>query len=73
MNKTTDDFEPDDEVIYIPGHAFGDRTHRDCKRGRVSSVNHVVVFVRFDEHVAKFGWNGATSQGCNPNDLEKIG
>lgn len=65
------DFKPGDEVIYIPGHAHGDRAHSDSRWGRVSSVNNHCVFVRFNETVAKLGWEGTTSQGCNPEDLEK--
>ncbi len=65
------DFKPEDRVIYIPGHAFGNRTHPDCERGSVSSVNDHCVFVKFDKQVVKLGWQGTTSQGCSPLDLEK--
>lgn len=65
------DFQPNEEVIYIPNHAYGDRTHPDCEWGRVSSVNHKYVFVKFNKTVAKLGWEGTTSQGCDPTDLEK--
>lgn len=40
--------------------------------GTVSSVNDRYVFVRFDKHVQKFGWDGATSQSCDPNDLRNL-
>ena len=56
-------------VIYIPGHAFGDKNHPDCEHGAVSSSNDKVVFVKFDRQLNKFGWNGTTSQACNPEDL----
>lgn len=59
-------------VRYIPGHARGDFDHEDCEDGAVSSQNGYSVFVRFDKQVAKFGWDGATSQGCNPTDLVKL-
>lgn len=56
-------------VAYIPTHARGAFNHPDVEFGRVSSVNHKYAFVRFDKHVAKFGWDGATSQACDPGDL----
>lgn len=55
-----------DRVIYIPYHAYGDRTHPDCERGRISSFNSKgEPFVRFDKQVTRLGWDGATSQACN--------
>lgn len=66
-----EDFKRGDRVQYVPIHAFGDRTHPDCRRGTVSSVNHHCVFVRYDEQVARLGWDGTTSQGTLPGDLEK--
>ena len=65
-------FEPGDAVRYIPGHAHGDRGHPDCEDGRVSSENGYSVFVRFNKTVEKLGWDGTTSQGCDPRDLVKI-
>jgi len=63
-------FTPGDRVIYVPMHAHGNRTHADCERGKVSSVNDAgTVFVRFDRSVARLGWDGATSQGCYPDTL----
>lgn len=56
-------------VAYVPTHADGDLNHPDVERGAVSSTNHKYVFVKFDKHVAKFGWDGATSQACDPSDL----
>lgn len=69
--KTVDDFEPGDRVLYVPNHAHGDRSHKDCEAGTVSSKNSINVFVRFDESVRKFGWDEATSQACRPGNLEK--
>lgn len=66
------DFKPQERVRFIPNHAFGDRSHKDCEFGTVSSVNDKYVFVRFDQHVAKFGWDGATSQACATDNLEKL-
>lgn len=59
-------------VRYIPRHAHGNRAHRDVEYGVVSSTNHLYAFVRFDRQVAKFGWGGATSQSCDPGDLEAV-
>ena len=56
-------------VIYIPGHANGNRRHPDCEHGRVSSVNDKYVFVRFDEQVRVLGWDQATGKACDPADL----
>jgi hypothetical protein len=67
------DFQPGQRVRYVPGIAQGDSSHPDCEDGAVSSANAVSVFVRFDKQVAKLGWDGTTSQSCNPNDLIKIG
>lgn len=68
--SSTEDFEPGDMVVYIPEHAEGDITHSDCEFGEISSKNHKFVFVKFDQYVKKFGWDGATSQACNPSDLK---
>lgn len=65
------DFNPGDRVVYVPMHAAGNISHPDCERGAVSSTNARVVFVRFDKHVKKFGWAGATSQACDPCDLRR--
>lgn len=64
-------FSPGDRVIYIPMHAHGDRGHPDCERGCVSSVSTsgLHVFVRFNAHVARLGWDGATSQSCDVDSL----
>lgn len=66
-----EDFEPGDEVLYIPEHAKGDREHPDCRWGRVSSSNSSFIFVKFNEQVKNLGWEGTTSQGCLPEQLEK--
>ena len=66
------DFMSKMRVIYIPGHAFNDISHPDCEYGTVSSINDKFVFVKFDEQLNKFGWNGTTSQACDPNDLIKV-
>ena len=37
--------------------------------GTISSRSDKCIFVRFDDQVAKLGWDGATSQACRPEDL----
>lgn len=59
------DFKAGQRVDYV--HFDG-----TAERGTVSSVNAKYVFVRFDKHTAKFGWDGATSQSCDPNDLHTV-
>ena len=56
-------------VVYVPHHANGGRSHKDCEHGRVSSVNDKYVFVRFDEQVRVLGWDQATGKACDPADL----
>ena len=63
------EFKIGQRVRYIPGHAHGDRGHPDCEDGRVSSLGPDNVRVRFDKHVARHGWDGATAQACCPDDL----
>jgi hypothetical protein len=64
---------PKRRVIYIPGHAYGDRNHPDCERGAVSSHNDKNIFVKFDKQVQLLGWDQTTSQACTPADLQVIG
>lgn len=66
-----EEFKEGDRVVYVPGHAFGDRTHKDSEWGTVSSINSKFVFVRFDKAISRLGWDGATSKSCRPEDLEK--
>ena len=51
-----------DRVVYVPGHAKGDRSHPDCQRGTVAGISSAAVFVRF-------GQEGTTAQACSPSDL----
>lgn len=60
---------PGDRVRYVPGHAEGNATHPDCEDGTVSSIGQTCVRVRFDKHVERFGWDGATALACTPDDL----
>jgi hypothetical protein len=56
-------------VAYVPRHAEGDMEHPDVEQGVVSSVNSKYVFVKFDKHLTRLGWDGTTSQACDPDDL----
>lgn len=59
-----EDIKEDMSVLYIPGHAHGDRTHPDCERGIVSSKNAVNVFVRYYHNgVLREAWS------TSPEDL----
>jgi hypothetical protein len=61
--KTVDDFSIGQEVLYVPRHAGNDTGHPDCEHGRVSGINDVYVFVKFDP-AATYG------QACDPRDLQ---
>lgn len=63
------DLAPRMRVAYVPTHANGDLNHKDVERGSVSSTNDKYAFVKFDKQLAKFGWDGTTSQSCRPEDL----
>lgn len=70
----TKQFSPRARVAYIPSHANGDVSHADVEHGFVSSLsqNGKTVFVKFDRQLEKFGWDGTTSQGCDPSDLRVL-
>lgn len=70
--KTADQALPKMRVRYIPGHAHSNSNHPDCEDGTVSSQNGKFVFVKFDKQLAKFGWDGTTSQSCDPADLIQL-
>ena len=42
-----------------------------AEMGVVSSKNDKFVFVKFTEKIQRLGWDGTTSQACNPEDLSK--
>ena len=69
---TISDIKPQMRVAYVPLHANGDLNHKDVERGTVSSINAKFAFVKFDKQLNKFGWDGTTSQSCNPSDLQLI-
>jgi hypothetical protein len=49
---TLDEIHEGMQVLYIPPHAKGERTHPDCQQGIVTSKNTTHVFVRYgtDRH-----------------------
>jgi len=69
MIVSTKKFRPGQIVVYVPGHAKGDKNHPDCETGIVSSLNDTNVFVKFNSNVSVLGWDGATAQPCYPDSL----
>ena len=71
--KTTD-FVKGERVKYIPHHALGNRHHRDCQTGVVSSKNEYFVFVKYDNAMGVMitGDEPYTAQATDPSDLVKI-
>ena len=63
------DFKPGDQVIYMPGIAYGNPTHPACERGVVSSTNGVNVFVRYWVKYGNETKLSATAQATSPDDL----
>jgi hypothetical protein len=59
-------------VAYVPTHAHGNLQHKDVEVGTVSSKNARFVFVKCDKQLLKFGWDGTTSQSCDPADLVAV-
>ena len=73
-NMKTSDFKKGDKVKYIPTHANGDRKHKDCENGVVSSTNNKFVFVKYDNAmcIMTTGDEPYTSQATKPEDLIKF-
>lgn len=69
---TAPDFISGMRVAYVPLHAGDDINHPDVEYGTVSSTNDKNVFVKFDRQLKKFGWQGTTSQSCDPESLRKL-
>lgn len=65
--KNASDFKRGDSVRYVPRHPNG-----VCEDGCVSSTNDSFVFVKFHQQVARLGWDGATSQDCDPGALVNL-
>lgn len=66
-------FKRGDQVIYIPTHAHGDKEHKDCEYGFVTSSNEKFVFVRYwrrdDPYTLR---TTANSEATDPNDLHRV-
>lgn len=62
-------FKIGDSVRYIPTHAHGDKNHKDCEDGTITSTNERFVFVRYltEKEILKI-----TPQATNEYDLIKI-
>lgn len=67
----TSDFQKGMKVRYVPNHANGDASHKDCEDGVVSSTNDRFVFVKYDNAVCIMltGDEPYTSQATNADDL----
>ncbi len=70
--KTTD-FKKGDSVLYIPTHAHGNKSHPDCERGVVSSINDRFIFVKYDNLmcIMTTGDEPYTAKATSPEDLVK--
>ena len=56
------------DVLYIPRHAKGNKKHKDCEHGLVSSINEVTVFVRYYSN----GELQGTGKSTDPETLIKL-
>jgi hypothetical protein len=63
VTKLIADVKPGEKVSYL------ERGADLVEWGTVSSRSEVFVFVKFDENVARHGWEGATAKACRPEDL----
>lgn len=70
VNKSSD-FKKGDKVRYIPYHAYGDKNHKDCEDGVVSSTNDRFVFVKYNNAVCIMttGDEPYTAAATDPLDL----
>jgi len=70
MIKSTD-FKKGDQVLYVPYHAHGNRQHKDCQKGVVSSTNDENVFVKYNNLmcIMTTGDEPYTAQATRPEDL----
>ena len=67
MNNTVSDFEPWDNVRYVPDHAIGNPGHVDGQNGIVHHINGDLVFVRY----IKNNICGVTAAATRPENLMK--
>lgn len=58
---TLENFKPAKMVRYVPSHANGDLTHKDCEDGVTTSKNDAFVFVAFAL--------GQQGKACKPEQL----
>lgn len=65
------DFKKGYRVLYVPYHAKGVINHPDCRKGAVSSINNIFVFVKYDnlDCIMKTGDEDYTAQGTKPEQL----
>lgn len=57
-------FATGQRVIYIPGHADGDPSHKDCEHGVIMSFGNINnAFIHFDKEL------GSTNPSCDLNNL----
>lgn len=70
---TTKDFQKGQLVTYIPNHANGDSSHKDCENGVVSSINDKFVFVKYNNKMCVMitGDEPYTAQATPPENLIK--
>ncbi len=70
----TSDFKKRERVRYIPTHASGNKFHKHCEDGVVSSINDKYVFVKYDNMIGKMvtGDEPYTSAATRPEDLIKL-
>ena len=71
MNQLKD-FKAEDNIIYVPMHAEGNKNHPDCEHGYVTSTNSKFVFCRFYDKHDRLR-TVANSEACRPEDLVKNG
>ncbi len=71
-----DKFKKGDRVRCIPGHANGDKNHKDCEDGVVSSAEDHSgrIFVKYDNSTCDMitGDEPYTAQATNKHDLVKL-
>lgn len=68
------DFRKGMRVMYVPDHAKGILTHKDCNVGVVSSKNDEWVFVKYDnlDCVMITGDEPYTAQATSPRNLVRL-
>ena len=69
------DFRKGNRVRYVPNHASGDTTHKDCQDGVVKRVSDQWVFVIYDnaEGTMFTGDEPFTAAATDPENLVRWG